>query len=113
MSLGNAVPVEYIRYEAIFLLSDVAAAALAHLGLELIIDVPPTRTKSGTRRIGLGSNGYPSIWLHAGERIGDGTHVAFKARSRKAVDEFHRAALAAGGCENGPSGIRHHYHVGY
>lgn len=88
-------------------------AALAHLGLELIVDVPRTRTRTGTRRVGLGSDGYPSIWLHAGERVGDGTHVAFTARDRKAVDQFHSAALAAGGRENGPPGIRHHYHDDY
>lgn len=88
-------------------------AALAHLGLELIINVPPARTRTGTRRVGLGSKGYPTIWLHGGERVGDGTHLAIAAKNRKAVDQFHRAALAAGGRENGPPGIRHHYHDGY
>jgi catechol 2,3-dioxygenase-like lactoylglutathione lyase family enzyme len=33
-------------------------------------------------------------------------HVAFVARSRAAVDAFHRAALAAGGTDNGPPGPR-------
>jgi catechol 2,3-dioxygenase-like lactoylglutathione lyase family enzyme len=88
-------------------------AALGHLGLELIIDVPPARTRTGSRRVGLGSDGYPSIWLHGGERVGEGTHVAFSAISRKAVDQFHHAALAAGGRDNGTPGIRRHYHAGY
>ncbi|PZQ18358.1 MAG: glyoxalase/bleomycin resistance/extradiol dioxygenase family protein [Rhodanobacter denitrificans] len=88
-------------------------AALGHLGLERIIDIPPERTRTATRRVGLGSAGYPSLWLHGGERVGEGTHLAFAAENREAVDQFHRAALAAGGRDHGPSGIRRHYHDGY
>ena len=33
-------------------------------------------------------------------------HLAFKAASRAAVDAFHRAALAAGGTDNGAPGPR-------
>ncbi len=33
-------------------------------------------------------------------------HVAFVAPSQQAVDDFHRAALAAGGRDNGPPGPR-------
>ena len=40
-------------------------------------------------------------------------HVAFRARSRDEVDAFHRAALAAGGRDNGPPGLRPHYHPNY
>ena len=40
------------------------------------------------------------------------THVAFQAESREAVDRFHRAALAAGGRDNGAPGDRP-YHPGY
>lgn len=39
-------------------------------------------------------------------------HLAFQAASREAVDRFHRAALAAGGRDNGAPGIRA-YHPGY
>jgi predicted lactoylglutathione lyase len=39
--------------------------------------------------------------------------VAFRAASRAEVDAFHRAALAAGGRDNGPPGPRPHYHAGY
>ena len=35
-------------------------------------------------------------------------HVAFVAPSRQAVDEFHWAALAAGGRDNGAPGQRTH-----
>lgn len=40
-------------------------------------------------------------------------HIAFAAVSRPAVDDFHAAALAAGGRDNGPPGIRAHYHPNY
>jgi len=39
-------------------------------------------------------------------------HLAFQARDRATVDAFHRAALAAGGTDNGAPGERP-YHPGY
>lgn len=39
-------------------------------------------------------------------------HFAFQANSRKEVDAFHAAAVAAGGKDNGPPGERP-YHPGY
>lgn len=39
-------------------------------------------------------------------------HLAFQARDRAMVDAFYRAALAAGGTDNGAPGERH-YHPGY
>ena len=38
-----------------------------------------------------------------------GFHLAFAAPSRDAVDRFYRAALAAGGIDNGPPGLRPDY----
>src|SRR5262249_11427330 len=40
-------------------------------------------------------------------------HVAFVAKDRPTVDAFYRAALAAGGKDNGPPGLRPHYHSNY
>jgi catechol 2,3-dioxygenase-like lactoylglutathione lyase family enzyme len=40
-------------------------------------------------------------------------HLAFVARSRQQVDAFHRAALEAGGKDNGAPGLRPHYHANY
>ncbi|HEX2581079.1 MAG TPA: VOC family protein [Dongiaceae bacterium] len=48
----------------------------------------------------------------AGNRSG-GTHVAFRAASRKAVAAFHEAALKSGGTDNGAPGLRPHYHPDY
>jgi catechol 2,3-dioxygenase-like lactoylglutathione lyase family enzyme len=40
-------------------------------------------------------------------------HVAFRADTRAVVDAFYKAALAAGGRDNGPPGPRPHYHDNY
>jgi catechol 2,3-dioxygenase-like lactoylglutathione lyase family enzyme len=42
-----------------------------------------------------------------------GFHVAFSASSRAAVMAFHAAALAAGGQDNGPPGLRPEYGPDY
>lgn len=44
---------------------------------------------------------------------GNGTHVAFIAKSRAEVDAFYKAALANGGTDEGPPGPRPHYHPNY
>jgi catechol 2,3-dioxygenase-like lactoylglutathione lyase family enzyme len=40
-------------------------------------------------------------------------HVAFAAATRQQVDAFHRAALEAGGTDNGLPGLRPRYHANY
>ena len=45
--------------------------------------------------------------------FGNGTHVAFKAESRDAVDGFHTAALANGGSCDGAPDLRPHYSANY
>ncbi|HSI52098.1 MAG TPA: VOC family protein [Ideonella sp.] len=40
-------------------------------------------------------------------------HLAFVAESRQQVDTFYRAALEAGGKDNGPPGLRPKYHANY
>lgn len=42
-------------------------------------------------------------------RPGPGFHLAFAAPSRQAVDRFYAAAIAHGGGDNGPPGLRSHY----
>jgi catechol 2,3-dioxygenase-like lactoylglutathione lyase family enzyme len=51
------------------------------------------------------------FWVRRDPR--GGAHVAFRCADRTAGDEFHRAALAAGGKDNGSAGIREHYHPTY
>jgi catechol 2,3-dioxygenase-like lactoylglutathione lyase family enzyme len=61
---------------------------------------------------GFASRGKPDFWIVAGAASG-GTHVAFTAADRATVDAFHAAALAAGGKDNGPPGLRPQYHEHY
>lgn len=77
------------------------------------MSVPPEKTEAGGTAHGFGSNGKPYFWVGDNESVGEGTHVAFEAESRAEVDAFYEAALAAGGRDNGPPGIRPHYHPNY
>ena len=45
--------------------------------------------------------------------VAQNLHIAFPAGSREEVDAFHRAAMEAGYRDNGPPGIRAHYHPDY
>jgi catechol 2,3-dioxygenase-like lactoylglutathione lyase family enzyme len=58
-------------------------------------------------------SGKPSFWIGEGQPRAVPIHVAFLAPSRAAVDAFYRAAIAAGGKDNGPPGLRPHYHANY
>ncbi|MEQ1956366.1 VOC family protein [Mesorhizobium sp. CN2-181] len=41
--------------------------------------------------------------------VGNGSMIAFRARSWTEVDAFHAAALVHGGADEGPPGLRQHY----
>jgi catechol 2,3-dioxygenase-like lactoylglutathione lyase family enzyme len=45
--------------------------------------------------------------------VGNGVHVAFQAESRAMVDAFYKAALAHGGSDAGPPGLRPEYDAHY
>lgn len=45
--------------------------------------------------------------------VADRRHWAFAAQDRQAVDRFYRAALEAGGRDDGPPGLRPDYHPHY
>ncbi|MCB9560484.1 MAG: VOC family protein [Kofleriaceae bacterium] len=80
-------------------------AALAPLGYELVMQFPGVA--------GFGEGGNTDFWLGAGGPVSSTNHVAFHARTRKLVDAFHAAALAAGGKDNGAPGVRAMYHPDY
>jgi catechol 2,3-dioxygenase-like lactoylglutathione lyase family enzyme len=62
--------------------------------------------------VGMGRD-FPNFWLAQAEGSPTTAHVAIRADTRSAVDEFHKAALAAGGTDNGPPGLRPQYHPSY
>jgi catechol 2,3-dioxygenase-like lactoylglutathione lyase family enzyme len=48
----------------------------------------------------------PAFWSAMHATSASPIHLGFKARDRAAVDLFYRAAVAAGGIDNGPPGMR-------
>ena len=44
---------------------------------------------------------------------GNGVHIAFDARGRRKVDEFHRVAVLHGGSDAGAPGLRPEYDPNY
>lgn len=87
------------------------AKALAPLGIDLMMEVTPQMGGSDVSHAGFGAEKKPFFWISDG--AGRGTHIAFAANARAAVDAFYKAALAAGGRDNGPPGPRPHYHANY
>lgn len=66
---------------------------------------------SGT---GFGPKDSPALWLHKnGKDQPTRVHLAFRAATRDAVEQFHRAGIAAGGRDNGPPGLRADYGPAY
>jgi len=86
--------------------------AFAPLGIAIVMQVSAEETGHGAA-VGFGANGKPFFWIGEGERLGGHVHVAFVTDSRSAVDAFYAAALAAGAKDNGPPGLRPHYHANY
>ena len=88
--------------------------ALAPLGIAIVMQVSAEQTGEGAA-VGFGTGGKPFFWIGEGfHPAGDQhIHVAFTAKSRAEVDAFYHAAIAAGGKDNGPPGLRPHYHANY
>jgi len=81
------------------------------LGVSRLFTVPLEQTD------GVNVTGYgdvrPWFWLAEEDATKGKLHVAFTANDRASVDAFYKAAIAAGGLDNGPPGLRPHYHADY
>jgi len=90
---------DYAASKAFFL------KALQPLGVGVVME--------GPYGLGLGRNSKPSLWIHETPEQPGHLHLAFAADDRNQVDEFYRAALEAGGKDNGAPGLRPRYHAHY
>ena len=79
--------------------------ALAPLGIEVILEFE--------RICGFGDQGKPYLWIAERGEPSAPVHVALASPDRRTVDDFYEAALAAGGRDNGPPGLRPIYHEHY
>ena len=103
--LGMSVS-DYERAKAFY------ARALAPLDYSLIMEVTAEQTGHGAAA-GFGAGGKPDFWIGGEGAMNKPVHVAISAKDRATVDAFYKAAMAAGGRDNGPPGLRPHYHANY
>lgn len=91
---------DYAASKAFFL------KALAPLGVTVL--------NEGSLGVELGQEGGEgSLCLRRTGEAPAPLHLAFRAERRDQVDDFHRAALAAGAGDNGAPGLRPQYHADY
>jgi catechol 2,3-dioxygenase-like lactoylglutathione lyase family enzyme len=86
--------------------------ALGAIGYAVLMEMPAAQT-GGVDVAGFGEPQKPDFWIHSGSPNKPPIHVAFRVASRAQVDTFYKAALAAGGRDNGAPGLRPHYHPDY
>ncbi|MGH8672068.1 MAG: VOC family protein [Burkholderiales bacterium] len=86
--------------------------ALAPIGYTLILEVPASVTGHNDAA-GFGIAPKPDFWIGSGSPNVPPIHVAFRVDNRALVDAFYKAALAAGGRDNGAPGLRPYYHPSY
>lgn len=90
-------------------------ASLAALGFTLQVETVATfnRDWPTQRMCAFGPPGQFIFWVIETKGPATPRHLAFAARDRAGVDAFHRAALGAGGRDNGAPGLRTQYHPNY
>ncbi len=90
---------DYAASKAFFL------KALEPLGITIV--------QEDTLGLELSTDDTSSLCLFQTEEKPAYLHLAFRAENRQQVEAFHRAALAAGGQDNGAPGLRPQYHGTY
>jgi catechol 2,3-dioxygenase-like lactoylglutathione lyase family enzyme len=86
--------------------------ALAPLGYQVLAEYPASVTGT-VAVVGFGIPPKPDFWISQGGLGKPPLHVAFRAETRKQVDDFYAAAISVGGRDNGKPGLRPHYHANY
>lgn len=77
--------------------------ALEPIGVTVVTDWPPNGIELSQ------PGGTSSLCLYQTDEKPAHLHIAFETDSRQKVDAFYRAALGAGGQDNGPPGLRPQY----
>ena len=85
--------------------------ALAPLGYVLIKEVQ--QNEHDAKAAGFGTKGKPDFWIGGEGGLNKPLHIAIATKDRATVDAFYKAAMAAGAKDNGPPGVRAHYHPNY
>lgn len=96
--------------------SDISVARRFYTKALAPLGITPLMEYEGSVGFGsdLGKGPRPYLWLNErGREPVRGAHIALRARTLEQVHEFHAAALAAGGTDNGAPGPRPHYHASY
>lgn len=86
--------------------------SLAAIGYGLLLEFPASVT-GNTDVAGFGEPPKPDFWVSKGIPNNPPVHVAFRVGTRALVDAFYQAAISSGGRDNGPPGLRPHYHPNY
>ncbi len=86
------------------------AALLAPLGTRKLREWPDAAVGFGKK--------YPEFWINrraAMARLAEdsGVHICLRATDTRTVEDFHAAALNAGGTSDGAPGLRREYHNSY
>ena len=90
---------DYAASKAFFL------KALEPLGMAVVLE--------GPLGVELSADGKSSLCIRQTDEKPAYLHLAFTADNRQQVEAFHRAALEAGGKDNGAPGLRPQYHASY
>ncbi len=85
--------------------------ALTPLGYQKLAEAP--QEVGGRRTLGWEDSANTDFYIGEGSRNKPRIHIAFRADNRKKVDEFYKAAIAAGGKDNGKPGLRPEFHENY
>ena len=90
-------------------------AALGSLGYSIQAEMEMTGDTAlpGRKACAYGPGGRPVFWVIQVLEASSPRHLAFTAPDRAHVDAFYKAALAAGGSDNGAPGPRPIYHEHY
>lgn len=96
-----------------FGVSDYAASKAFYLRALEPLGVAVVAEGSPAYGIELSPKGKASLCLFQTDEKPAHLHLAFTADNREQVDAFYRAALAAGGKDNGAPGLRPQYHATY